>query len=249
MLRRALDAWAALPQAERLWPGDPRSLAGEAQQVRAERLYPEGGLVLRVHTRDLPSGGTPIIGDWRSRALNQDFAWFTRAEAHQLVPESISSGQSRSVPDPLIRRLARLHFVDNVRGQTPPYRENEVEAAHLMSTVTAADGPRVSLRLEGHVRLSAEGVWPVKDRHDARNPQQNRRGFDARLLGRATWDSEQQRFTAFDMLAVGTRWGGTQYNVRYDDLAPSPLGIALTLAGNTPADRVAPAAIWGYGWR
>ena len=37
------------------------------------------------------------------------------------------------------------------------------------------------------------------------------------------------------MVALGTRWGGTQYNRRADDLEPGPLGVAFTLAGDTPA--------------
>ncbi len=252
MLQRALVTWATLPQAERLLAEEPKSVIEEARNARAERLYPEGGLVLRVHTRDLPrphGGQSAPPEDWRANAWNLDFAWFTQDEARQFVPENPAVGQVHVVPDPLIRRLARLHFVDNVRGQTPVYREHEVEAARLTSTVTGLEGgQRMSLRLEGQVRLCAEGVWPVNDRYDADNPQPNRRGFDARLLGYATWDGEQQRFIAFEMVAVGTRWGGTQYNRRHDDLTPSPLGIALTLAGDTPAERVAPAAFGGYGW-
>ncbi|HET6386669.1 MAG TPA: hypothetical protein VFJ58_25030 [Armatimonadota bacterium] len=252
MLRKALEAWANLPRSERLLADDPQSMAEEVQRVRAERWYPDGGLALRIHTRDLPrlDGSDPAPpGDWRARALNRDFAWFTPDEARQFIPEVPSPGQSRSVPELLIQRLSRLHFVDNVRGQTSPYRPHEVETAQLKSTITAADGPRVTLHLEGRVRLSAEGVWPIDDRHDAQNPKLRSRGFDAGMLGYAVWDTGRQQFTAFDLLAVGDRWGGTQYNRRDDDLAPAPMGIALTLAANTPADRVAPAAFWGYGWK
>jgi hypothetical protein len=253
MLRRALDRWATLTRQERQLAQDPHSVAQEAFRARAEHLYPEGGLVLRVHTRDLPRNGedglTAQPADWRARAWNQDFAWFSADEVRQFVPENPALGQVHAIPEALICRLARLHFVDNVRGQTPAYQEHEIEAARLTSTVTGVEGPRVSLRLDGAVRLSAEGVWPINDRHDANNPQPNRRGLDARLLGYATWDGEQQRFVAFEIVAAGTRWGGTQYNRRHDDLAPAPLGIALTLAGDSPAERVAPAQFGGYGWK
>jgi len=252
MLRRALDKWETLSHSERLLASDPSTVAGEAARARAESYYPDGGLALRVDTRDLPrgaSGGAADPEDWRANAVNLDFAWFTKDEAQQFVPENCALGETCEIPGPLIRRLARVHFVDNVRGQTPAYREDDVKTARLTSTVTAVDGPRVSLRLDGEVRLLAQGTWPVNDRHDAHNPQPHRRGFDGRLLGYATWDWDQQRFVAFEMVAAGTRWGATQYNVRHGDAAPAPLGFALTLAGDTPAERVAPAEFWHYGWK
>jgi hypothetical protein len=250
MLRRALERWSNLAPSERLLGEDSRSIAEEGQRVRAERFYPKDGLVLRIHTRDLlrAGGDASLPADWRARALNQDFAWFTRDEARQFVPENLAPGEALAVPDAIPRRLARLHFVDNVRGQTPIYREHEVESVELTSGITGVSGPLVTLRLEGRVRLSAEGVWPTNDRGDDAVPRPNRRGFDGEMLGSATWETERQRFTAFDMLAVGMRWGGTQYNRRHDDLEPTPMGIALTLGGDSPAERVAPAAYWSYGW-
>jgi hypothetical protein len=50
-------------------------------------------------------------------------------------------------------------------------------------------------------------------------------------------------------VAVGTRWGGTQYNGRGRDLAPAPFGAVLSLAGESRAERVAPEHFRGYGWR
>ncbi len=250
MLRRALEKWRSLPRQERLLAQDPQAVAQEAARARAERLYPEGGLVFRVDTRDLPrNDNTQEPNDWRANAVNQDFAWFTKDEACRFVPENPAVGQAHEVPEPLIHRLARLHFLDNVRGQTIEYGDEDVKTARLTGTVTGVVGSRVSLRLDGEVRLSAEGTWPVNDRHDADNPRPHQRGFHGRLLGYATWDNEKQRFVVFEMVAAGTRWGATQYNVRHGDHAPAPLGFALTLAGDTPRERVAPAEFWHYGWR
>ena len=69
------------------------------------------------------------------------------------------------------------------------------------------------------------------------------------LLGHARYDLKENRFVAFEVVAVGTRWGGTQYNGRGRDLAPAPFGAVLSLAGTAYADRVAPEHFWGYGWR
>jgi hypothetical protein len=37
--------------------------------------------------------------------------------------------------------------------------------------------------------------------------------------------------------------------ILFDDLGPAPLGFACVLAGNTPAERLAPLFLDAYGWR
>jgi hypothetical protein len=120
MLRRALERWDVLSREERLLPNDP---AGETAQIRrAEQFYPEDGLVLNVFSRDLPRGEATEADDWTAHAWNRDMAWFTRDEARTfLPPEPTGAGQRHEVPEPIVRRLARLHLVDNVRGQTPAF--------------------------------------------------------------------------------------------------------------------------------
>ena len=65
-----------------------------------------------------------------------------------------------------------------------------------------------------------------------------------KLVGRARYDIESSRFTHFELVALGTRWGGTQYNGRADDLDPAPMGVAFTISKSKL--RVAPASIWKY---
>ena len=62
----------------------------------------------------------PQQGRWAD-AWNQDFAWFTKDEARQFLARKIEPGRTRKVPRTLVERLARFHFLDNVRGQTPPF--------------------------------------------------------------------------------------------------------------------------------
>jgi hypothetical protein len=81
------------------------------------------------------------------------------------------------------------------------------------------------------------------------SPTPQKRGFEATLLGRASWDRKRERFTAFELVVAGTRYGGTQYNGRGDDLDRAPMGIVFQLAGERPQDRVAPAFVWDYGWK
>jgi hypothetical protein len=245
MMRRALARWETLTPEERLLP--PDRLAGGDPIRRLEHYFPDGGLVLVAHTRDLPRD-TRVEG-WRAAAANQDHAWFTRTEARRMVPEQPRTGLRQEVPVDLVRRLVRLHLVDNVRGQTRPYADHHVRRARLVTEVTAIEGSVVRLKLEGETLAQAEGRWPVAGYRDAERPSPQTRGFETRLLGEARFDLEQERFVSFELLALGQRWGGTQYNGRADDLHPAPVGVFFTLAPNTPAGRVAPAFFGDYGWR
>ena len=242
MLAEALAVWERLSPGERLLTENPEdTVFGE------ERFYPEGGLVLRVLSRDLPRDTE--AADWHAFAWNQDNAWFTRDEARRFLPERPAAGMRHEVPTPLVQRLARFHLVDNVRGQTTAFGEREVERAALHTEVVSVEGSGVDLRLEGETRAAARGTWSIRGFQDMDAPTPQARGVVTRISGSAKFDLELGRFLEFDAAATGERWGGTQYNCRGDDLAPAPIGFALTLAGRSPADRVAPAFFRLYGWR
>ena len=244
-LRQAIARWEKLP-AERRSQADQPPL-DPSRLERADRHYPEGGLVLRATTRDLPRD-PPQEERWAT-SWNQDFAWFTKEEARQLVPQALQVHQSCRAPRTLVRRLARLHFVDNVRGQTTPFPESAVQQAELVSRITAIDGDVVTLRLAGRTKSDEQGRWPVGGYRDNDQPNEQRRGMELTLLGRARYDRAQEKFVSFELVAVGTRLGGTQYNVRSRDLAPAPFGVLLTLAGDSQVERVPPEHFAEYGWR
>lgn len=204
MLRDALAKWEKLAPGDRLPAGDPKDQAPSLR--RAERYYPAGGLVLHVYSRDLPRADA--AEGWRGKAWNQDYAWFRKEEAQQFLPAAARVGQAHDVPAPLVRRLARAHLVDNVRGQTRPFDEQHVETARLTAEVTAVDGGVVSLRLVGATRAAAEGNWSVGGRRGGRDAGPRKRGYEAKLLGKATYDAVGGRFLTFELVAVGTRWGG-----------------------------------------
>jgi hypothetical protein len=245
MLTKALAAWEALPRAKRL----PASALAQAPvgRPRWETLYPVDGLALRVTSRDV--GREPASGDdWRAKAWNLDFAWFRREEALALVPADAKPGARIEVPTAIVRRVVRLYLVDDVRGQTPAFEDRSIERATLSSEVVRTDKDRVEIRLTGGARVVEKGSWPVGGFRDARAPTAQERGFDGEFLGHATFDRASGRFVAFEMLALGSRWGATQYNGRTDDPGPAPMGVSFSLAGDTAADRVAPASMWEYGW-
>jgi hypothetical protein len=244
MMRRALIRWGEMdPQQRGPTQPDPQR---RTWIRRPEQQYPDGGLVLHVFSRDLPREGVPT--DWRGRAWNQDFAWFRADEMTELLPDATQIGARRDIPHHLLRRLARAHLVDNVRGQTIPYEEEHIKSAEWSSEIIDVDDDRITIRLTGHSRCEAKGSWPVAGFQAADSPSLQNRGFDAVLLGIAQFDRHNRRFVTFHMVALGDRWGGTQFNGRHQDLAAAPIGIAFTLAGDSPADQIAPALLHAYGW-
>ena len=243
MLRGALEAWEALsPEQRRLDPEQRKRLAA-VQRWRND--YPEDGLVLEVTTRDLERDDAPRR--WHTHAWNRDYAWFRRVEARSFLPKQPRVGAHHAVPAELVERLVRFHLVDNVRGQTSAYGQKSIEKADLSVEVRSVDGDRVDLAFTGATRATNRGQWAVRGFRDRREPGEQELGFETELSGEATFDLASGRFVSFDLIASGTRWGGTQFNSRSRDLEPSPIGVVLKLAPKE-APRVAPAYVWLYGW-
>ena len=215
LLRKALEAYKGMDKAERL-----RTSAPGPSGDGPTRLYPADGLALRLYARDLPrADGSDQKGYWVG-AWNSDVAWFTKDEAKSMVPTS----GTKAVDDKLVRRLVKYHLLDNVRGETRRFEDAQVKRAELAFTVTRTEGDLVHLKIEGSSLTEETGEFT--------------RGFDAKILGRATWNGE--KFTAFEMLAVGTRWGEASLTgARQSDLGRNPMAIAFQLND----DKVPPAQL------
>jgi hypothetical protein len=241
MLHQALERWQLLAAVD----GHTDSGAvGEYAPARPD-LYPADGLVLQLTARDLPREVDTRPDDWRKRAWNLDYAWFTRDEARELVPTPTVPGASRAWPRRVVRRLALFHLRDFVRGEPSAWPEEALRHAEVTSGVTAVDGDRITLRLTGTIKLQYEMSWR-RPNDGARHTSDCR--YDAALSGEAIWDATQERFVSFELLASGPRQGTNQYNNRGDDLGPAPMGIAFTLAGTRPSDRTPPHQIWHRGY-
>jgi hypothetical protein len=235
MLKRALVAWDKLPKAERFLPYDPETR--RAQIKRGERRFPSDAVAMRVYVRDLPRKDVPA--DWRAKAWNIDHAWFRASELRSLLPANLKKKATKDWPQPLVDRIARLQLTDFVRGQTTPYAADALHAASLQTEVLKVKKGGIELRFSGKAQVNT-GTW--SDRPDGSTT----RGIDVTLLGSATWDRRSDRFTTFELVAVGRRWGQTQFNFRQDDVDPAPIGWVLTLAPD--GERVPPAALGAYGW-
>lgn len=237
MMRRALERWETFTARER---GREVDAGAYERDPRHPDFYPVGGLILKQTMRDLPRPGGHTSPQQRPEALNFDYAWFTAEEVRDFLPEASRVGASRALPRRIVRRLARFHLLDSVRGETPPWRDEDVRAATMITEVVAVDGDRVRLRLDGSALNSQGGTWAIEPFREQREGMT--RGYRCRLRGELTFDTRRGAFERFDLLAVGDRWGGTEHNSRQEDLPAAPMGIVFQIAGSTPADRTPPHA-------
>lgn len=231
MMQRGLNAWNKLPEPERRLTADSKI----KPRHRWEDSYPIGGLVLTMITRDLPvqcDPSMPCEVKW-----NQDAVWFTKDEARRWLPnkESPESGDQHQLPDDLTFRLARLHLVDTVNGQTSPLSRRAVDGSTISTQVVERAGSRVKLKIFGTTRGNSTG----------RSTSDAPHGVVTRVLGRATYDLATESFVEFEMVALGRRWGRTQYNGRRRSAESGPLGYVFQLAPpNAPP--IAPAFVSDY---
>jgi hypothetical protein len=244
MLTKALRKWRTLSKDERLMDRDPSELTPQVK--RPESKYPVGGLVLREYSRDLARSNPPT--DWRADAWNSDYVWFRKEEVRQMVPDRLRVGAECKIPDSIARRWAAGHLIDNVRGQVPAFQLNEVERADITSRVVDKQGGNWIILFEGRTSAVANGSWSIAGYRDINNPSKQSRGVRTKMTGLATYNPSSSRFVKFELSAVGTRFGATQYNGRADDVKEAPIGFYFTLAGTSAEEQMPPAGFWLYGW-
>jgi hypothetical protein len=238
-LENGLEQYQQLSKQERL---GTRALAS----VKRTSFYPDEGLVLKVNLRKFYAQkpvGRAAIGMVEK---NQDFAWYRKEEARRFLPATPREDDVHTVPRQFVERLARFHFTDTVRAFADPYPARCVKEAWLKASVLEVNDGVVKLRFDGAVR-SAQNDTPRFGLLSMRGrlPRRAERSFQADLLGYATFDLEKQRFTRFELVALGIQQGGGERS----SPAAVPIGVALTLARDTPIEHVEPLRLELYGWK
>lgn len=260
-LLQALEAWEALPEAERTFgsanPDYPRpdAIWTRAAYVPARA---DGAVVLQSWIRDLPrdeagEAAPPGFDERRKQFFrdvwNTDFLWLEAPES--LMPAKPRVGDVYRLPASLGRRLTRFHLVDNVAGLTREFPDKSVKAATMLMKVVSVADDRVELELAGFTRAVEVGHWNLSQTSPEVDTE---RGFTTNIRGRATWLPAEARFSRFEFAAIGTRWGGTPQNRRWEvefppthnDLAEAPIGLWFELYSGPDDEALPPFFTW-YG--
>jgi hypothetical protein len=229
-LRRALARWAELRDAKHYADRPVPAIAEQVPPGLAQRP-----LLLRVSLRDLPrsdkTSSSAAPPRWRPGGFDdRDWNGFTRwawnqnwapiDEPRAFVPRGAGSEE---VDRATFRRLCREVLVDNVRGQTPAWRDAEVQVASLRMQRTGTGS-------------GAAATWTIAYDGEARMVSTGQR-MELRLHGSAVWDVERERMREFVLVALGRRQGAGSFNQRTSDTAPAPIGFALRQF--TPAEPAA----------
>ena len=207
--------------------------------------------ILQSWTRDLPRDertSEPIQRkEWMVGAWNSDFLWFE--DPALLIPNELVEGNSYRLPQWWTRRLVQYHLVDNVAGLTEPFPDEAIERDDVFFQVEQVSPAQVIFRLVGKTRAVERGRWRLSPPSEE---VETERGFETELLGRVVWDRRNANFLEFNFVAIGTRWGGTAENRRWEpefppahvDLAPAPIGVSFRLFREGPEEATPPFFAW-----
>ncbi len=204
--------------------------------------FPAGGMILRQTSRDLPRKQAPEYETWRH---NFDHAWLTAAEVKSFVPMNLAVGEKYAIPDAFVQRLARFHFVDQVKGEADAFGRSAVSQAKLEAEVVEVANGTAKIRLQG----TAKCVQPPSgDTNPYSGSKVNQeRGVDLSIRGWLQYDTTKQAFDQFDLVAIGDRWGTATYNFRQRDMGPAPIGFAFELLPTKSENMTKPKfLLWDY---
>jgi hypothetical protein len=172
---------------------------------------PEGGAVLEVSAKLLEAKWQPTnLARFQMirGAIGRDRMWVTKAEVQDLLRGSL--------PDSLLERMIRFHFVDNTRGVPTLWQPGDLKSLRL--NITRDNG---NLGLEGDLTLEEAG-----NRH-----------FDAKVKG--VLETKGTSVTRFDLLVRGT-YSAAKIGLGELPLGASTLAVAFTLAEPGEHTRVPP---------
>ncbi len=220
-MEAALERWKELKK-EKGYAAKPIPSAGAVAPPDVDAAP----MALRVSLRDLPRGKGDQSGRRRTEAdlkgkswmsftewaWNQN--WLTIEEPAALVP---ANGKAQPVPEAVTQRIVRQALVDNVRGQNPPWKPEEVEVAALTMRRVRTTGRKVEIEYAGEARMKS-----------------GKKRFEPKLAGRAIWNTKSASFESFQLVAVGERAGAARYNQRGEDQGAAPMGVLLELHPRDP---------------
>jgi len=238
MMKRGLAAWNDLEAKDRKLPSSTKI----KPDFRYISRMPKDGLVLAMYARDLPEDLNPK--STRARKWNRDNVWFSREEANTMVPKAPVIGQKYRIPKKITSRIIALHMTDTVKGQTDPFELDEIDTQEIEAKVVRIDGYVITIELLGKSKASSTQT----------GFNRSARGITTQIAGQAVFDSKQQKFTKFELVAIGRRWGFTRFNFRRsrsrEDLGNSNdgIGFVFTLAPKNELPTV-PAFIYKYDAR
>jgi hypothetical protein len=248
-LKQGLKKWMELPEAVRR-PGALKVPSLKERPFLAPADPPPGGLVLKVHTRNLKRDERGELARVTARDLRdkakypnwdvaytepaRDNLWLTEAEWRALIPATPRKGDRKAVPAAVRDRIFLFHLADTTHGDTFAWGRQNLRSGELTLTVVETE-PALRLRLDGAAHLAETPDVKVA------------RGFEARFEGYLDYDPRTKGVLGFSFVALGECWGGGRGSNRFARPGRTPLAVAFDLVRpGKGVDRIAPIGYVGY---
>lgn len=197
----------------------PRSVIVSASDKKAAFSItpPADAQVLQVYAR-IPS--PPSTSSYLNNGVGRDFCWVYAQELQDIARHARGQrGSTFSLPASLVRRIARFHLVDDVRGTPNMWEPSEVHAAKLQARILSA----TSLQLSGNFALKTAS---------------GKRGYAGKLEGTLELSPSTGKWTRLRLLADGTAFGAGTYT---PNQPPNPYRLLVGFLNTSlPEARVVP---------
>lgn len=218
MMDKALDAAKTAPP----------TAAGDGPPAEAE-LAPIGVSVARVFTRIRP---VPVGSDPANNNVARDHLWIYPSDVLALAQLPPSGGK---LPEALARRLARFHFVDNVRGEPNMWSDSEVAKLDLRVVQDPEHkGKLRAFKIQGSFLTAS-----TKDAH----------GMEGTVDGWISIDEVSTRVTQLYVVVDALAWGSGSYT-KNPPPGRFPVVIGIQIVGDAMSRRVPPQGyLWGDAYR
>jgi len=221
---KGLERYQKMSREERLLPQAPDPARDRVPFPMSDLRPPADGLILRMISRGLPAEGVNPSDTRHPFFYKIDHLWYTQKEARSFVPADLRVGVKAQVKPGAVKRLTLLHLGVYVQPNIY-WQVEDAKEAKIFAEVVSVQGDVVELRFDGRVRIVGG----------------NTRAFSGDLLGKATWNTKSQTFTAFELLAVGNHTLGEWEKPRDGSPRTAPMGILFTLNGKNVNEQMAPA--------
>ncbi len=232
LLGDAVRIWKKTTAAER----SPKIKKSVLTDPKFSPKPPTNGLILRMIARDLPRAAKARRTDLTQQ--NIDHVWIHKEDMLSMIPEDPAKGQLVPIPKIVARRLAQFNLMDNVRGEASPFDPDEVNLDNIGLKVVKVSEETIKFVVYGH---SSAAKPPSRKTNPFTGFRIDKEmGTDLVWSGAVVFDRKLQKFTRFDLLAAGERWGGCVYNFRDNDLGRSPIGFAFQVIENVEDDPTPP---------
>ena len=238
-INQGLEQWETLSNLEKKLPNNFSPFTSH----RWEDSYPKNGLILKGAKADLLSD--PPNLSKRGDRWNMDHVWFSEQESHLWIPKLKNIGTIHECPKIIKDRLFRFHLVDNVRGQTLPFAQEEIKKANLNVELVDISDSNLELKIIGDSKAIAKGKWKLGENIWTPTHELDH-SISTNILGKAIFDTNKNLFIQFELVIIGNWEGKTENNGRKLGPETGIIGIKYNLVENKSSNRIAPAFIDMY---